>query len=161
MSGVPTVRVCSGNFRGSAAHAFISKMEHSAIRPCWENENNLKWGANYRYLPIFSTIPSLWIPTTLRYSPLFQVSGGVLAEIPYPPKFPEHSRPGGSPQPRHPVINDRSLSLGQVGDVPASPVSLCASYSRKAHVTKAQSAILRHSPEKRVEKGRAFELLDK
>ena len=43
---------------------------------------------------------SLWIPTTLRYLPLFQVSGSVLAEIPYPTKFTEHSRPDGSPQPQ-------------------------------------------------------------
>ena len=46
MFGVPLVRECSGTSRGSSAHAGISEMEHSAIRPCRENGNNLKLGAN-------------------------------------------------------------------------------------------------------------------
>ena len=46
MSGVPRGRECSGTFRRSAAHADVSKMEHSAVRPCRENGDNLKWVAN-------------------------------------------------------------------------------------------------------------------
>ena len=46
MSGVPRGRECSGTFRGSAAHGGISEMEHLAVRPCWENGDNLKWVAN-------------------------------------------------------------------------------------------------------------------
>ena len=45
--------------------------------------------------------PSLWIPTTLRYSPLLPVSKGLTAKIASPPKFSEHSRPGGTPETRH------------------------------------------------------------
>ena len=46
MFGVPLVRECSGTFRGSSAHAGISEMEHSAVRPCRENENILKMEVN-------------------------------------------------------------------------------------------------------------------
>ena len=37
-------------------HAYISEMESSGVQPCRKNENNLKWAAKYRYLPLFSTI---------------------------------------------------------------------------------------------------------
>ena len=46
MSGVPTGRECSGTFWGSSAHADISEMEHSDVRPCPENENILKKEVN-------------------------------------------------------------------------------------------------------------------
>ena len=46
MSGVPTVRECSGNFRGSASHMCMPEMDHSAVQPRRENGNYLKWVAN-------------------------------------------------------------------------------------------------------------------
>ena len=45
-----------GKLLGASAHVRISEMEHSGVQPRRENENNLKWEANYRYLPIYSTI---------------------------------------------------------------------------------------------------------
>ena len=102
MSGVPSGRECSGTSRGSSAHAGISEMGNSGVRPCRENGNYLKWVANYRYIPIYSTVTIVWIPTTLRYSPLLPVSEGLTAKIADAPKFSEHSRPGGTPETRHP-----------------------------------------------------------
>ena len=46
MSGVPSGRECSGTSRGSSAHAGISEMGNSGVRPCRENGNYLKWVAN-------------------------------------------------------------------------------------------------------------------
>ena len=46
MSGVPPGRECSGTSRGVSAHAGISEMETSEVRPCRENGNYLKWVAN-------------------------------------------------------------------------------------------------------------------
>ena len=69
MSGVPTGQECSGTFRGSSAHAGISEMGTSGVRPCRENGNFLKWVANYRYIPIYSTVtmdsnnPKILAPT--------------------------------------------------------------------------------------------------
>ena len=97
--GVLIIRACSGNFRGASAHVFIPEIESSAFRPCWENGNNLKWVAGYRYLRLFSTISR--IPTTLIYSPLFPVCIRIRAKIADPLMFPENSQPGRSPQPRH------------------------------------------------------------
>ena len=92
MSGVPTGRECSGTSRGSSAHAGISEMEHSAVRPCRENENILKMEVNYRYIPIYSTItmdsnnPKTLAPTPSQctpYSQYFQ-SSEVFPNIPDP-----------------------------------------------------------------------------
>ena len=46
MFGVPAGRECSGTSRGSSAHAGISEMGTSGVRPCRENGNYLKLGAN-------------------------------------------------------------------------------------------------------------------
>ena len=52
MLGVPPGRECSG----SSAHAGISEMGTSGVRPCRENGNYLNWVANYIYIPIYSTV---------------------------------------------------------------------------------------------------------
>ena len=46
MSGVPSGWECSGTSRGSSAHAGISEMGTSDVRPCRENGNYLKLVAN-------------------------------------------------------------------------------------------------------------------
>ena len=55
------------------------------------------------YIPDISLSiqPSLWIPTTLRCLPHLPVSARPSAKIADPPKFSEHSRLGGTPEPRH------------------------------------------------------------
>ena len=99
MSGVPTIRECSGTFRGSPAHARISEMQILCVLPCQENENNLKWVANYRYLTLFSTItmdshnPKILAPIPSQCTPYSQDcrSSEVFRT------FPTH----GTPEPRH------------------------------------------------------------
>ena len=46
MFGDPTIRACSGNFRGVSAHAFISEMESLGVWLCRENKNILKLVVN-------------------------------------------------------------------------------------------------------------------
>ena len=71
---VPPGRECSGTSRGSSAHAGSSEMGTSEVRPCRENGNYLKWVANYRYLPLYSTItmdsnnPKILAPIPSQYS---------------------------------------------------------------------------------------------
>ena len=73
MLGVPTIWVCSEDFWGASAHVFISEMESLGVRLCL-----------CKLSISLSIQSSLCIPTTLRFAPLFQVSGGMLAEIPFP-----------------------------------------------------------------------------
>ena len=69
-----------------SAHAFISEMERSGIQPCQENNFLTFFYSKIDIYPLCIQ-PSLWFPTTLRYSPLFPVSVRLTANISDPPKF--------------------------------------------------------------------------
>ena len=81
-----------GRLFGTSAHARTADMECSGVRPCRENGNYLKWVANKRYLPIYSTVtmnsnnPKILAPTPSQctpYSQYFQ-SSEVFPNIPDP-----------------------------------------------------------------------------